>query len=54
VVSRRPVAGFSGPNYDDYAPSADGQRFLVKLPVDEAQPRRMHVITNWPSLLESR
>ena len=40
-------------DYDDYAPSADGQRFLVKRPVDEARPqRRMHVITNWPSLLE--
>ena len=26
-----PIGGFSGPNYDDYAPSADGQRFLVKV-----------------------
>jgi len=23
-------------------------------PVDETQPTRMHVITNWPSLLEAR
>ncbi|MCG6927029.1 MAG: serine/threonine-protein kinase [Acidobacteria bacterium] len=46
------IAAFSGPNYDDYAPGADGQRFLVKRPVDEARPRRMHVVTNWPSLLE--
>ena len=24
----------------------------LKRPVDEARPRRMHVVTNWPSLLE--
>jgi hypothetical protein len=45
------IVSFSGPDYDDYAPSADGQRFLVKIPVNEARPRRMHVVTNWPSLL---
>jgi Tol biopolymer transport system component len=48
------LTGFTNLAWDDYAPSADGQRFLVKRPVDEAQPRRMHVITSWPSLLESR
>jgi Tol biopolymer transport system component len=47
-----PITGFTGPNYDDYAPSADGQRFLVKRPVGEARPTRMHVITSWPSLLK--
>jgi serine/threonine protein kinase/Tol biopolymer transport system component len=47
-----PIGAFSGPNYDDYAPSADGQRFLVKVAVDKVQPVRMHVVTNWPSLLE--
>jgi len=48
------LTGFSLLVYDDYAPAADGQRFLVKRPVDEARPTRMHVITNWPTLLESR
>jgi hypothetical protein len=40
------------PDYDDYAPSADGQRFLVKVAVDKRQRVGMHVVTNWPSLLE--
>ena len=47
-----PIGGFSGPNYDDYAPSADGQRFLVKVAVDLVQPVRMHVVTGWTSLVE--
>ena len=46
------IGGFEGPDYDDYAPSADGQRFLVKLAVDKRQRVRMHVVTSWPSLLE--
>jgi Tol biopolymer transport system component len=46
------IGGFSGPDYDDYAPSADGQRFLVKVAIDKDQPTRMLVVTNWPSLLE--
>jgi Tol biopolymer transport system component len=46
-----PIAGFSGPDYDDYAPSVDGQRFLVKLAIAEDQPTRMQVVLNWPSLL---
>ena len=29
---------------------ADGQRFLVKLSVDEGEPAVMHVVTNWQSL----
>jgi Tol biopolymer transport system component len=45
------IGAYSGPDFDDYAIGADGQRFLVKRPVDAARPRRMHVITNWPSLL---
>jgi len=47
-----PIGDFSGPDYDDYAPSGDGQRFLVKVAVSEVQPVHMHVVTNWPSLLE--
>jgi Tol biopolymer transport system component len=46
------IGGFEGPDYDDYAPSADGQRFLVKLAVEQGQRTRMHVVTNWTSLLE--
>jgi len=37
---------------DDYGVSADGQRFLVKVRPDEAPAARIHVITNWTSLLE--
>jgi Tol biopolymer transport system component len=36
---------------DDYAVTADGQRFLVKTRVEE-QDRRIHVVLNWTSLLE--
>ncbi|MCG6925343.1 MAG: serine/threonine-protein kinase [Acidobacteria bacterium] len=46
------IGGFEGPVYDDYAPSADGQRFLVKVAIDHGQRARMHVVTSWPSLLE--
>jgi Tol biopolymer transport system component len=41
----------TGTIYDDYAPSADGQRFLVKQPVTESQKPRLHVVANWKSLL---
>jgi Tol biopolymer transport system component len=37
---------------DDYAVSADGQRFLVKTRVEATRDQRIHVVTNWPSLLE--
>jgi hypothetical protein len=37
---------------NDYAVSADGQRFLVKVPVEEGAGARIHVVTNWTSLLE--
>jgi Tol biopolymer transport system component len=46
------IRGLQGTGYDDYAPSADGQRFLVKLPIEEDRKRQLHVVTNWPSLLE--
>jgi Tol biopolymer transport system component len=39
---------------DEYAPSVDGQRFLVKLPLDRADTAQLHVITNWTSLLEEK
>jgi Tol biopolymer transport system component len=41
-----------GPIYDDYAVSADGQRFLVKRPAAKDGKQRIHVFLNWPSLLE--
>ena len=44
-VALRPVS-------DTYAVSTDGQRFLVQVPVGEDVDKRVHVITNWTSLLE--
>jgi Tol biopolymer transport system component len=41
-----------GPDVDDYAVSTDGQRFLVKRPAVQDQRQRIHVLLNWPSLLE--
>ena len=40
------------PQLDDYAVSPDGQRFLVKVPAEGERGERIHVVTNWPSLLE--
>ncbi len=37
---------------DDHAVSADGQRFLVKARVEARRDQEIHVVTNWPSLLE--
>jgi eukaryotic-like serine/threonine-protein kinase len=45
------IGGFQGAGYDDYAPSGDGQRFLVKVPVEEERLPVLHVVTNWTSLL---
>jgi len=39
-------------NEDHYAVSGDGQRFLVKAPLQQGSARSIHVVTNWPSLLE--
>lgn len=41
------------PDYDDYAPSADGQRFLVKVPLTK-RGAQIHVLLNWPSLLKGK
>ena len=46
------ICGLQGTGYDDYSPAADGQRFLVKAPVEPDRERQFHVVTNWPSLLE--
>ena len=40
------------PELDDYAPSADGQRFLVKV-APEGRSAEMNVVFNWPSLITS-
>ncbi|UCF36088.1 MAG: serine/threonine-protein kinase [Acidobacteriota bacterium] len=40
-----------GPGYDDYAPSANGQSFLVKRPIQESRRRQLQIVTNWPTLL---
>jgi Tol biopolymer transport system component len=37
---------------DHYAVTADGQRFLVPMPVGNETKRRLHVITSWTSLLK--
>jgi Tol biopolymer transport system component len=37
---------------DDYAVSADGQRFLVKTRVEGTRRQKVHIVTNWTSLLE--
>jgi Tol biopolymer transport system component len=47
------VAGYSEDILDDYAPSRSGERFLVKVPVDEERKARLLVITNWTGLLEA-
>jgi hypothetical protein len=40
------------PLRDEYAVTADAQRFIVKVPVESQSSRRLHVVVNWPSLLE--
>jgi eukaryotic-like serine/threonine-protein kinase len=45
------IQGIQGTGYDDYAPSADGQRFLVKVPLGQDLRPVLHVVTNWTSLL---
>ncbi len=38
---------------DDYEPSTDGQRFLVKLPAEQDRRPRLQVVMNWTALRES-
>jgi hypothetical protein len=53
-----PVGLFRGlrpdATFDGYAVTRDGRAFLVILPVDGVWKRRLHVIVNWPSLLERK
>jgi hypothetical protein len=34
-----------------YAATADGRRFLMKAPVEDASPPGINVVLNWPQLL---
>jgi len=43
---------FRDPFADVYAVSADGQRFLVMLRLEDEEELRMNVVVNWESLLE--
>jgi len=36
---------------DEYAVTADGQRFLVKKPLEGNTEPQLHILTNWTSLL---
>ena len=45
------LTGLSPLNREVLRPSGDGQRFLVKLPTQAGM--RLHVVTNWTSLLET-
>jgi Tol biopolymer transport system component len=45
-------AGVADPIRDEYAVTADGQRFLVRTPVEEEEKQRLHVLLDWTSLLE--
>ena len=46
-------AGSFRSGWDSYGVSADGQRFLVKKPVEGDRELQLHVIVNWESLLEN-
>lgn len=35
----------------DYVPAGDGQRFLMKVPVEGSTPPSITVVLNWPTLL---
>ena len=42
------------PVLDNYGPSRDGQRFLVKLPVERVTNVPIHVVLNWQEELKQR
>ncbi len=45
------VDWIEGSGYDDYAVSADGERFLVKTAADQAEIE-LRIVTNWTGLLD--
>ena len=52
VPARELRAVVQGPDFTDYAVTSDGQRVLVKRALDENERQRIHVLLDWPSLLE--
>ncbi|MGQ0735712.1 MAG: protein kinase domain-containing protein [Acidobacteriota bacterium] len=44
----------ANPLIDQYAPNADGSRFLLRRPVQDDRGSELHVIVNWPTLLNTR
>jgi len=53
LVSARALgAVVEGPDFDDYAVTADGQRFLVKRSVEPRAGQRVHVLLDWPSRVQ--
>jgi tricorn protease-like protein len=46
------VGEFGSVGGKHYAVSADGQRFLVKMPVESDRKLHMHIVLNWESLLK--
>ncbi len=51
VVAKTFAAVLEGSDYTDYGVTPDGQRFLVKRPVEGSERPRIHVLLDWPSLL---
>jgi Tol biopolymer transport system component len=50
VPADRLNAIVEGPDYDDYAVSANGQKFLVKRAASKNERQRIHVVLNWTSV----
>jgi dipeptidyl aminopeptidase/acylaminoacyl peptidase len=51
IPARTFAAVLEGSDYSDYAITPDGQRILVKRPVEGAERPRIHVLLDWPSLV---
>ena len=51
ALFKTPIPTMLNPYRMDYVPAADGQRFLMKVPVGQAAPT-ITVIANWPALLQ--
>ena len=51
VSADRTQAVVTGPDYDDWDVTPDGQRFLVKVSATPVERPRIHVLLNWPSLV---
>jgi dipeptidyl aminopeptidase/acylaminoacyl peptidase len=52
VPARDLRAVTTAPDYDDYAVSSDGQRFLIKRADDDAPRQAIHLLLEWPSLVK--